>query len=118
MLKGHFGSAGASVEYGSVPELLQTETLDATVYRGRDAELALAAVDGSDVVVVAPTSLATSYALGGYSLTAIPIDSLPATTRVEVADALDAPIESFEFIQIGKWVTDSPNHSLAEFADT
>lgn len=117
MPKGHFGSSSGSVEYGSVPELLQTDTLDATVYRGRDAELALAAVDGSDVIVVAPTSLATSYALAQYSLTAIPVDSLPPTTRAEVADALDDSIESFEFVQIGKWVTDSPNHSLAEFSD-
>ncbi|SFH66977.1 hypothetical protein SAMN04488066_11642 [Halorubrum aquaticum] len=63
MLKGHFESAGASIEYGDAGFLFPVDELDATVIQYRDAQLALDDVDGSNVIVVAPTSLATSYFL-------------------------------------------------------
>jgi hypothetical protein len=73
--------------------------------------------DGSNVIVVAPTSLATSYFLTQHALTAIPVDDLPAAVQTQLADELDGPLDSFDLIQIGKWNSDSPNRSLAEFAD-
>ncbi|KAB1198559.1 MULTISPECIES: hypothetical protein [Haloferax] len=118
MLKGHFTSAGASIEYGDAEVLFPVDDLDATVLQHRDAQLALADADGSAVVVVAPTSLATSYALTQHPLTAIAVDSLPDTVRAELADALDTSLEAFELVQIGKWSTDSPNRSLTEFTDS
>ncbi|MBX0325672.1 hypothetical protein EGH21_21890 [Halomicroarcula sp. F13] len=117
MLKGHFESAGASIEYGAAGCLFPVEELDATVLQYRDAQLALDDVDGSDVIVVAPTSLATSYFLTQYALTAIPIDSLSTAVRTQIDAALDVRLDTFELIQIGKWNSDSANHSLAEFAD-
>ncbi|WP_265112065.1 hypothetical protein [Halosolutus halophilus] len=117
MLKGHFTSAGTSIEYGDASVLFPIGDLDAVVHQYRDAQRTLTDTDGSDVIVIAPTSLATSYRLTQHALTAIPVDSLSPETREQVADALDEPIETFEVIQIGKWTTDSPNHSLVEFTD-
>ena len=115
MLKGHFGSAGASVEYGAVGCLFPVEELDATVLQYRDAQLALDDVDGATVIVIAPTSLATSYFLTQHALTAIRVDSLPTAVRTRIADELAASLDTFELIQIGKWNSNSQNHSLTEF---
>jgi hypothetical protein len=117
MLKGHFESAGASIDYGDAAGLFPVEELDATVLQHRDAQLALAGVDGEDVIVVAPTSLATSYTITQHALTAIPVDSLPPAVQAELNEEIEAPLDAFELIQIGKWTTDSPNHSLAEFTN-
>jgi hypothetical protein len=115
MLKGHFGSAGTSIEYGDAGCLFPVHELDGTVLQYRDAQLALDDVDGSDVIVVAPTSLATSYFLTQHALTAIPIDSLSTVVQTHLANELDDPVDTFELIQVGKWNRDSPNHSLTEF---
>jgi len=117
MLKGHFESAGASIEYGDADCLFPVDELDATVRQYRDAQLALDDVDGSNVIVVSPTSLATSYFLTQHALTAILVDSLPTAVRSQIDAALDARIDTFELIQIGKWNSTSANHSLAEFTD-
>jgi len=117
MHNGHLESAGATIEYGAANTLFPVEELDATVYQHRDAELALDGTAGAEVVAIAPTSLATSYALSQRPLTAIAVDSLPLAVERELDAVLDAPIDSFELIQVGKWNTESPNHSLAEFAD-
>ena len=118
MSSGHFESAGASLEYGDADCLFPVDALDATVLQYRDAQLALDDVDGSAVIVVAPTSLATSYFLTQHALTAIAVDTLPTEVQTGIATALDAPLATFELVQIGKWNSDSPNHSLAAFADT
>lgn len=117
MFKGHFGSAGASIEYGDASCLFPVDELDAAVLQYRDAQLALDDVDGSDVIVVAPTSLATSYFLTQPALTAIPLDSLPAAVQTQIADELDGSLDTFEIIQIGKWNSNSVNHSLGEFTN-
>lgn len=117
MLKGHFDSAGASIDYGDATALFPVDELDATVFQYRDAQLALDEVNGVDVVVVAPTSLATSYRLTQHALTVIPVESLSTAVRTQIAAALDARLDTFELIQIEKWNTDSTNHSLAEFVD-
>lgn len=115
MLKGHFQSAAGRVEYGDADVLFPVEDLDATVRTHREAQLALADTDGGDVIIIAPTSLATSYALTQRTLTAIHVDSLPTGVRTRLEDVLDAPIETFDLIQVGKWNRGSPNHSLSEF---
>ncbi|MFC7199020.1 hypothetical protein [Halospeciosus flavus] len=117
MLKGHFESAGATIEYGAASCLFPVDELDATVLQYRDAQLALDGVDGASVIVVAPTSLATSYSLTQHALTAIRVDSLASAIRTQLADELAAPLDTFDVIQIGKWNSDSPNHSLTEFRD-
>ena len=117
MLKGHFESAGASIDYGKARCLFPVDEFDGTVLQYRDAQLALDDVDGANVIVVAPTSLATSYTLTQHALTAIPVDSLSATAQNLIADEIDAPLDTFELIQIGKWNSTSQNHSLAEFSD-
>ncbi|WP_017342065.1 hypothetical protein [Halorubrum sp. T3] len=117
MSKGHFYSAGASIEYGTASDLFPVEDLDATVLQYRDAHLALDAVDGDAVIVVSPTGLATGYKLGGHPVTAIRVDSLPSEISTTLDDAIDDYIKEFELIQIGKWHHSSPNHSLAEFTD-
>jgi len=117
MHKGHFRSAGASVEYGDAKCLFPVDELDTAVLQYRDAQLALDGADGANVIVVAPTSLATSYHLTQHALTAVRVDTLSDAVREEINDAIAAPIDAFELIQIGKWNSDSPNHSLAEFAD-
>ena len=117
MSKRHFESAGASIEYGDAGCLFPVDKLDATVRQYRDAQLALDDVDGSNVIVVAPTSLATSYFLTQHALTAIPVESLPTAVHTEIGDVLEAPLDTFDFIQIGKWNSTSTNRSLAEFTD-
>jgi hypothetical protein len=117
MPKGHFQSAGASIDYGDASCLFPVDELTTRVLQHRDAQLALDEVDGSDVIVVAPTSLATSYLLTQHALTAIPVDGLPDSVRTQIADAIGASIETFELIQIGKWNSARQDHSLAEFAD-
>ena len=117
MLKGHFESAGASIDYGGAGCLFPVDELDATVLQYRDAQLALDDVDGANVILVAPTSLATSYFLTQHALTAIRVDSLSTGIRTQIAAVLDARIDTFELIQIGKWNSTSANHSLAEFTD-
>jgi hypothetical protein len=117
MLKGHFESAGASVEYGNLDCLFPVDELETTVLQYRDAQLALEAVDGAKVIVVSPTSLATSYFLTQHALTAIPVDSLSAEVRTQIAATLDARLDTFELIQIGKWNSNRANHSLTEFTD-
>ena len=117
MLQGHFESAGASIEYGAAGCLFPVDELDATVLQYRDAQLALNDVDGSNVIVVAPTSLATSYFLTQHALTAIRVDSLSTAVRDQLANALDARLDTFELVQIGKWNSNSLNHSLAEFTN-
>lgn len=117
MLKGHYGSAGASIDYGPAGCLFPVEELDATVRQYRDAQLALDDVDGSNVIVVAPTSLATSYVLTQHALTAIRVDSLSTAVRTQIAAAIDDRLDTYELVQIGKWNGTSANHSLAEFTD-
>lgn len=117
MSVGHFESAGGYVDYGDATVLFPVEDLDGTVYQYRDAQLALADADGSDVIAIAPTSMATGYALGRQPLTAIPVESLSTSVQAQLAEGLDKPIETFELIQIGRWTVDSPNRSLSEFAD-
>lgn len=115
MPKRHFRSARASINYGDATALFPVDELDATVFQYRDAQLALDDVDGADVVVIAPTSLATSYRLTQHALTAIPVESLPPAIQAQLDEDIEESLDTFELIQIGKWNTDSPNHSLAEF---
>lgn len=117
MLKGHFESAGASIEYGPAGCLFPVNELNAMVRQYRDAQLALDDVDESNVIVVTPTSLATSYFLTQHALTAISVDSLPTAVHTEIGDIVEAPLDTFDLIQIGKWNSTSTNHSLAEFTD-
>jgi hypothetical protein len=117
MLKGHFRSAGASIDYGDAAELFPVDDLDASVLQHRDAELALDAVDGEDVILIAPTSLATSYVLTQHALTAIAVERLPSAVQEQLDEKVLAALDSFELIQIGKWRTNSANHSLAEFPE-
>ena len=113
----HFGLPGTSIEHGDASVLFPVDEIDATVFQRRDAELALADADGDNVIIIAPTSLAISYFLTQHPLTAIPVDELAPEVRSNLADALNLPTETFDFIQIGRWVTDSLDHSLSEYTD-
>ncbi len=104
-----------SDEYGDATSLFPVDELDATVYQYRDAERALGNVRSEDVICVYPESTATGYAIGQNLLSAVRVDTLPTTVRAEVNDALDAAISSFEIVQVGTWVSDSPNRSLSEY---
>ena len=115
MLKGHYRSAAGRVQYGDATDLFPVDELDATVHQYRDAERALETVRSEDVICVYPESTATGYALGRNPLSAVRVDTLPTRVRVALDDALDAAISSFEIVQIGTWVTDSPNRSLSEY---
>nr|WP_240792418.1 hypothetical protein [Salarchaeum sp. JOR-1] len=95
--------------------MFPVDELDATVLQYRDAQLALDDVDGADVIIIAPTSLATSYRLTQHALTALPVESLPPAVQAQLDEEVEERLDTFELIQIGKWNTDSPNHSLAEF---
>lgn len=117
MLKGHFESAGASIDYGDATGLFPVDELDATVFQYRDAQLALDGVEGEDVVVIVPRSLAASYFLTQHALTAIPVNSLPPAVQTKLDEDIEERLDTFELIQIGKWNSDSQNHSLAEFGN-
>ena len=117
MSKGHFESAGARIEYEDASSLFPVEELDATTHQYRDAQLALTDVDGDDVILVAPTSMATGYFLTQHVLTAIPVDSLSPSVGSSLDNSLEESIDTFDLIQIGRWHADSTNHSLTEFAN-
>jgi hypothetical protein len=102
MPKENFMLAGASIEYGAAGCLFPVDELDATVLQYQDAQLALDDIDGSDVIVVAPTSFPISYFLTQLALTAIPVNSLPAAERAQISDVLETPLDTFDLIQIGK----------------
>ena len=116
MHNGHFKSAGASIDHGAASMLFPISNLDASVLQHRDAELVLGNTESADVIVITPTSMASSYFLTQHPLTAIPVKELPPNVRSRLSETLDAPLDSFEFIQVGKWITDSPNRSLNEYA--
>lgn len=115
MLKGHYESAAGRVQYGDATDLFPVDELDATVHQYRDAERALENVRSEAVICVYPESMATGYALEQNPLSAIRVDTLPTTVRAALDDALDAAISSFEIVQVGRWVTSSPNRSLTEY---
>ncbi|TKX37783.1 MULTISPECIES: hypothetical protein [unclassified Halorubrum] len=115
MPKGHYKSAGGRIQYGDATDLFPVDELNATVHQYRDAERVLENVRSEDVICVYPESMATGYALGQNPLTAIRVETLPATVRGRLGDALDAAINSFAIVQVGKWVTSSPNRSLSEY---
>ena len=112
-----FRLGGDSIEYGAAGCLFPVDELDATVPQYQDAQLTLDDIDGSDVIVVAPTSFATSYFPTQHALTAIPVNSLLAAERAQISDVSETPLDTFDLIQIGKWNSESTNHSLAEFVD-
>ena len=114
---GHFTSSGASIDYDDAGCLFPVDELDATVLQYRDAQLTLEEATGSDIIVISPNSLATSYVLTQHPLTTISVESLSTVVWNKLNDKLDVPLDTFEFIQIGKWNGESPNRSLAEFAD-
>jgi len=118
MHKGHFKSTEAKINHGAASMLFPIGDLDATALQHRDAELALSNTDTADVIVINPTSMASSYFLTQHPLTAIPVNELSPSVRSQLSKKLDRPLNSFEFIQIGKWITDSSNHSLDEYAKT
>ncbi len=113
-----FQIGGRKYSYGDAVGLFPVDELDATVLQYRDAQLALDDTDGADVIVVAPTNLATSYFLTQHALTVIPVDSLSKAIKAQLNEVVSDPLDTFDFIQIGKWRADSPNHSLAEFANS
>ena len=117
MSKGHFESAGGYIDYRDATALFPVEDLDAVVHQYRDAQLTLEEATGSDIIVISSNSLATSYVLTQHPLTTISVESLSTVVWNKLNDELDVPLDTFEFIQIGKWNGESPNRSLAEFAD-
>lgn len=116
MSEEHYNAAGAYVDYGDADALLPVDQLAARVYRGRDAEVALSAVDADAVVVVAPSGLASGYALTQRPLTAVDVDTLAPDTVARVADAAGVDLASYEYVQVGRTTTPAENHSLREFS--
>jgi hypothetical protein len=43
--------------------------------------------------------------------------SYPPRNEPKISDVLETPLDTFDLIQIGKWHSESTNHSLVEFAD-
>jgi hypothetical protein len=111
----HSSPVGAKLKYGDADCLFPVDELYAADLRHRDAHLALENVKEPNVIVVVPTSLATSYFLTQHPLTVIPVDDLSPRIQTQISASLESPLDTFELIQIGRWNNDSPNHSLAEF---
>lgn len=106
MPKGNFESAGTSIDYRDAVGLFPVDELDATVLQHRDVQLALNDVDGADVIVIAPASLTTSYFLTQYTLTALPVDSLPTTVQIQLGEEITAsPIPSNSFKSVSETLT-------------
>lgn len=113
-----YGSAPTTVDHGAASGLFPVKELETAAFQYRDAEVVLRRADGDEVIVVAPTGFASAMFLGRHTLTVIPIADLPVRIRSELNAVLEDPLETFEFVQIGDRPSDSPNHSLTEFADT
>jgi hypothetical protein len=115
MSAGHYFDAGGYISVGAAAPLRPVSALEARVYTHRDAERVLDAVTADEVLVVAPTSLASSYALTQRPLTAIEVTSLRAAVRERLQAGTDTDLNQFEYIQLGRQPTPAQNRSLSEF---
>lgn len=118
MPDGNDESGVVPLTHDDASPLFPIEAIETLVHRGREAELALASVDHTDRLNVAPTSLASSYYLTQHTLTAIPIDALDPSTRSQLDAGIGPPLDSFTYIQIGSRPPASPDHALTEYTDT
>lgn len=116
MSEEHYSTAATYVDYGDAAALLPVDQLAARVYRGRDAECALSAVDADAVVAVVPSGLASGYALTQRPLTVVDVDTLAPDAVARVADDAGVDLDSYEYVQVGRLTTPAQNHSLREFS--
>lgn len=112
----YYYDAGGYVDRDEASLLFPVDGLSAAVYQYRDAELALEAAAREDVVVVAPTGFASSYALGQHTLTAIEVEGLPDDVLTRVSTRSGDPLADYELVQVGRNIGRSENRSLAEFS--
>lgn len=116
MSSGNLHIRYASVPYGSVSELLPVETLSPAAYWQHDsaAERIQSASD-SEIVAIAPESMATGYRLGQHPLTAIDLDSLSEARYERLDEGTRSELRGHSILVLGQF-PDHENRTLREFA--
>jgi len=111
-------SAPITIDHGAASGLFPVEELETQAFQYRDAELVLTEADADEIAIVSPSGFASALFLHQHTLTAIPIADLPVEIQSSIDAALEIPVETFEFVQIGNRPYDGSDRSLTEFVDT
>jgi hypothetical protein len=101
-----------SVPYGVASPLLPVESLPPEGWARHDAAAErLDSVAPSDVLAVAPESMATGYRLARMPLTVVSLDELAAEVRTPVVEAASG---DYSLLVLGR-ATEPVNHRLREY---
>lgn len=101
-----------SVPYGVASSLLPVESLSPEVWARHDAAAErLESVAASDVLAVAPESMATGYKLAQMPLTVVSLDELATEIRAPVVEAASG---NYSLLVLGR-TTEPVNHRLREY---
>jgi len=106
---------GGTIQHDGAASLFPLRQLEGTVHRYRDAHLKRESADNSRIVIVGPTSLASSYFLAQHPLSLIELSTLSPKQRDKLSAATELDLAEFEFIQVGRGHAQSQNHSLSEY---
>lgn len=101
-----------SVPYGVASSLLPVESLSPDVWARHDAAAErLESVPASDVLAVAPESMATGYKLAQMPLTVVSLDELAAEVSTPVVEAASG---DYSLLVLGQ-AAEPVNHRLREY---
>lgn len=105
----------ASVPYGTVSSIFPVESLPRTAWDLYDAAVErFESASESDVVAVAPESMATGYALVQRPLTVVSLADLPSGIRAELLAEAPETLRERSLLVFGR-PTDAENHTLREY---
>ena len=105
----------ATITRSAASPLFPVGSTTGTTYTDRDAERRLTGVPDDAVVIVAPDSMASGYALNAHELTVIVVETLPDAIRDQVSAASGLDLSEYRYIRIGQTNRSGRNRSLAEF---
>jgi hypothetical protein len=101
-----------SVPYSAARSVLPVESLSPEVWARHDiAAEWLESVPASDILAVAPESMATGYKLAQMPLTVVSLDDLPVAVRTSVVEAASG---DYSLLVLGR-ATNQVNHRLREY---
>ena len=113
----HKPSSGASITYGQLPKLEESDSQDVKVLKRRDAQLKLEYIPTEDVIRVRATSFSSGMALGSAPLTLLVIETLSSDIRESLSAEAEIDVDDYEVIQIGSADRDYTDRSLSEYSE-
>lgn len=107
-----------SIPYGAVSAVFPVESLPVGTWHQHDAAAErLESTPESDVLAVAPESMATGYKLAQSPLTVVSLDALPQRAAPEVLDELPARVREYSILVFGRPAT-AENRRLREYVSS